>query len=433
MNRFLTRFVLPAVITFAAVGGAIVLVRSAESAEREPATVPPPLVEHVEAKASPRHPRLSGNGVVEPAREATLSPQLSGRVVYVSPSLVVGGRVEEGQVLLRLDKRDYEIALRQQRATVQQRKVELELEDAYGKVAKREWELMGNPNADGRLAKREPQKEAAEVAVDAARSQLERAKLDLQRTVLEAPFNATVKAESVEIGEIASPGAVVATLVGTDALWVRVSIPVEYLALLDVPGLGAQQGAVATVTQRLGPHTAVQRAGRVIRLVNEVDAESRTAQVLVEVERPLDPPPGELPLLPGAFVEVELQGRELPQVFALPRVAVFEGRRAWVVDDEQRLRKRELRVVWGDDERVYATHGLADGDRVVVTPPATALEGMEVRSEVQASSSTDGERVSAAAPADAPVEETSADPTRSPTSASSIPGPSNSQPKGAEG
>lgn len=380
MKRFLTRFLLPAMITAAAVGGAVVMVRSAESAEREPPVVLPPLVESVVVEAAPASPRLWGNGVVEPAREATLSPQLSGRIVYLSPSLVVGGRVKEGEVLLRIDKRDYEIAVRQQRAQVQQREVELELEKAYGKVAKQEWELMGSAKADGRLASREPQREAAEVGVDAARSMLERSKLDLGRTVIKAPFNATVRAESVEEGEIASPGQVVATLVGTDALWVRVSVPVEHLGLISVPGQAAGPGAPARVVQRLGDRAMVERTGRVIRLINELDPESRTAQVLVEVENPLDPQPGELPLLPGAFVEVELEGQALPHVIAVPRVAVFEGRSAWVVDPEQRLRKRTLRIGWGDAEQVYVTAGLAEGDRVVIKPPALALEGMEVRS-----------------------------------------------------
>lgn len=383
MKRFLTRFLLPGLITAAAVGGAVVMVQSAESAEREPAAVPLPLVEHVEVKAEVARPRLWGNGVVEPAREATLSPELSGRIVYLSPSLVVGGRVKEGEVLLRVDKRDYEIAMRQQRAQVQQRQVELELERAYGKVAKQEWALMGDAKADGRLASREPQREAAEVSLEAARSVLERSKLDLGRTVLRAPFNATVQSESVEKGELASPSQVVATLVGTDALWVRVSLPVEYLGLIGVPGQGAGEGAAARVVQRLGDRGVVERAGRVIRLVNELDPESRTAQVLVEVEHPFDPPPGELPLLPGAFVEVELEGQEIPQVVPVPRVAVFEGRHTWVVDHEQRLRKRALTVGWGDAERVYVTAGLTTGDRVVVTPPPLVLEGMEVRSEAR--------------------------------------------------
>ncbi|MEX1366802.1 MAG: efflux RND transporter periplasmic adaptor subunit [Nannocystaceae bacterium] len=382
MNRFLTRFLLPGVITAAAVGGAVVLGRSAESAEREPPVSTPPLVEVIELEAAAAKPSLRGTGLVEPAREATLSPELTGRITYLSPSLVVGGRVSQGDVLVRIDKRDYQIAVRQQRAQVQQAQVELELEAAYGKVAKQEWELMGNPNADGRLAGREPQREAAAVKVDSAKAALERARLDLGRTTIVAPFNATVIAESVEEGEIASPGQVVATLVGTDTLWVRASVPVEYLALIDVPGFGGvTEGSEATVVQRLGNRGDVERQGRVVRLVGELDVESRTAQVLVEVPRPLDPLPGELPLLPGAFVDVELSGRQVPDVLAVPRLAVFEGRHAWVVDDEGRLRKRSLEIGWGDDERVYVTSGLRSGEHVVITPPSPAIEGMEVRSE----------------------------------------------------
>ena len=404
MKRFLTRFVLPGLITAASVAGAVIMVRSAESAEREPPELPPPLVEHVEVKAEALRPRLAGHGVVEPAHEATLSPEVSGRITYLSPSLVVGGRVREGDVLLRIDRRNYELAVKQQRAQVHQRQAELELEQAYGKVAKREWESMkGTASADGRLASREPQREVAEILVEAANSTLDRARLDLERTVIRAPFNATIRSETVEEGEIATPGQVVATLVGTDALWVRVSIPVEYLALIGVPGLGTaaplgdepkgppSEGAQARVVQRLGDRGAVERSGRVIRLVNELDPESRTAQVLVEVERPLDPPPGELPLLPGAFVEVELEGQEAMQVVAVPRLAVVEGHHAWVVDGEQRLRKRRLQIGWGDQEHIYATAGVSAGERVVVTPPPTALEGMQVRSEASKAFGAEGD------------------------------------------
>lgn len=384
MRRFLTRFVLPGLITAASVAGAVVMMRSAESAEREPPELPPPLVEHVVVDGTAVNPRLWGNGVVEPAHEATLSPELSGRITYLSPSLVVGGRVRAGDVLLRIDRRNYELAVKQQRAAVHQRQAELELEQAYGKVARKEWEsMMGQANADGRLASREPQREVAEVLVEAAHSALDRARLDLERTVIRAPFNATVRSETVEEGEIATPGQVVVTLVGTDVLWVRVSIPVEHLGLIGVPGQGAGEGAKARVIQRLGDRGQVERSGRVVRLVNELDPESRTAQVLVEVQRPFDPPPGELPLLPGAFVEVELEGQGALPVVAVPRLAVIEGHHVWVVDGEQRLRRRELQIAWGDEQSVYATAGLTAGERVVITPPPTALEGMEVRSEAR--------------------------------------------------
>lgn len=385
MKRFLSRFLIPAALTAAAVSVAVVMVNSAESAERQPSKEGPPVVEHVELRAQTIAPIIEGTGVVEPAREATLSSQVSGRIVYLSPALVVGGRVTQGEVLVRLEKRDYEIAVRQQRATVQQAAVELELELAYGKVSAREWEQMGDPQVDGRLARRVPQAEAAKVKVSGAKASLERSKLDLSRTTIRAPFNATVVEESVEEGEIASPGAAIATLVGADALLVRVSVPVEALGFLEIPKSPDGEGSTARVIQRLGRRGAVERVGTVVRLVHQIDAESRTAQVLVRVDHPLDPEAGELPLLSGAYVDVEFTGQPVDDVLAVPRVAVVEGRFVWVVDDDQRLRKRSLEIAWGDADTVFTTAGVRSGDRVLTALPPRPLEGMEVVSEARGS------------------------------------------------
>ena len=136
--KIVTRLLLPGIITATAIAGAVMLVQSAESAEREPPAVEAPLVEFIRVQRESVPPSLPGTGVVEPAREAMLSPELSGRIVYMSPSLVVGGRFEKGEVLLRLDKRDYQIALGQQRSQVEQAKVELELEKAHGKAGAKE-------------------------------------------------------------------------------------------------------------------------------------------------------------------------------------------------------------------------------------------------------------------------------------------------------
>ncbi len=381
MKRFITRFMLPVLITAAAVGGAVLLVRSAESADREPPESPPPLVEAVEVHAAAARPKLMGTGVVEPAREASISPEVSGRIVELSDKLVLGGRFVQGEVMVRLDDRQYKLAVKQRRGEVRRAELDLELEKAHGKVARQEWALMGEGKDAGRLAGREPQREVAQVGVEIARGAVSQAKLDLERTVIRAPFNATVDAESVEIGEVVSPGSVIATLVGTDAFWVRVSLPVEDLALLEVPGYGGTAGSPARVIQRLGPQRTVERTGTVVRLISELDRESRTAQVLVEVISPLDPPPGALPLLPGAFVDVELTGAAPTEVIAVPRLAVFEGRRTWVLDPQQRLVRRELNIEWGDDQAVYVSGGLSDGERVVIMPPSSALEGMEVRTK----------------------------------------------------
>ena len=382
MKRFLLRLLLPVSIVGASVGGAAILVGSAESAERAELTRELPLVEVVEVSISTEPFIVQGNGLVEAAREVTISPEVAGKLVRVSDRLVEGGRLRKGDLLVKIDPRPYALAIRERKAQVEQSKLERTVESARGEVAAREWKLLRDDQPDRErspLALREPHKQAAAVAVESAEAALERARYDHSRTSIRAPFNATVASESVEEGQYVAPGSVLATLVGTDAYWIRVSLPVEALSMLKIPELGAEEGSRARIRQSLGTGGRVEREGRVIRLINRLDPRSRTAQVLVEVDGPLDAPPGQLPLLRDAFVEVELEGKVLADVLAVPVAAVSEGRVAWVVTDDDTLQRRELDVLWKTPELVYVTGGLSQGERVLTTDLPLLTDGMQVR------------------------------------------------------
>jgi multidrug efflux pump subunit AcrA (membrane-fusion protein) len=100
--------------------------------------------------------------------------------------------------------------------------------------------------------------------------------------------------------------------------------------------------------------------------------------VLVTIDDPLGDGSG-LPLLPGAFVDVDLRGRTLHGVAAVPRTGIREGNVAWVVGDDSRLHRTEVTVGWREEERVFVTGGLQDGDRVVTSPLSLPIDGMAVR------------------------------------------------------
>ncbi len=380
MHWTLSRVLLPAVILGAAGFGAATLVQSAETAEKDPPPVVAPLVEVVSVHRATLAARVVGTGVVEPEREVTLSAEVSGRLTKVADSLVVGGRVTKGDFIAKIDGRTYDLSVRQQNSQVAKARSDLELEKGRGSVAEREWELLGGDVKRKRsaLALREPQLEAAQVALESAKASLDRAKFDRSRTRVVAPFNATITREAVEVGAYMAPGAQLATLIGTDAFRVRVSLPIEDLALIEVPGLHGQQGSKARVLQELGSRT-IEREGTVVRLVGELDADSRTAQVLVQVKNPLDPPKGELPLLPGAFVRVEIDGKQAEDVSPVPRSALSEGSRVWVVASDDTIAPRDLTIAWSDGETVFASAGVEDGDRLMVTDLPTLVKGMTVR------------------------------------------------------
>jgi multidrug efflux pump subunit AcrA (membrane-fusion protein) len=355
-------------------------------------------VEVATVKLASHKARVPASGVVVPSRQVLLAAEVGGRVVQMHRDLVPGGRLPRGTQLLRIDARDYKLAVDQQYAQVDRAQTELELEKGRKRIAEREWELLGkSPTAPsgggaagggaagegGNLALREPQLRTAEAAVKAAASGLERARLAVGKAALSVPFNALVQSRSVDIGQLVAPGAPLATLVGTDTFWVQVSVPVGRLAWIDVPGLGgAATGSPAVIRQRTGEGEIVRR-GTVIRLLGDLDPAGRMARLLIEIDDPLGLSAGAeqpaIPLLIGAYVDVEIEGRELVQVAELPREALREGDAVYLVGPEDELEIRPVEVVWRQRDRVLVGKGLAAGDRVVLSPLPAPLARMKLK------------------------------------------------------
>ncbi len=389
LSKILSRFIIPVALVAGGVVLAGAMINSAPKANRTPKPAEPPVVDVLEIPSQTAQAVIRGTGTVEPARQVILAPEVSGKITSLSDHLVLGGRVVEGEKLGKIDARDYRIAIKQQKSQVESAALEVEIEEGRGRVAEREWDLLssrGGPaegSAQARLVKREPHKAAAEKQLESAKSGLQQAQIQLSRTTIKAPFNATITAENVEVGQFVQPGASLATLVGTDAFWIRVALPLEDLALIDIPRQEGEPGSKVRVVQSIGrvgggEPVIIEREGRVVRLIGELDGQTRRAQVLVQVDDPLDPPEGQLPLLPGAFVEVFIEGDRLPGSRQVPREALVEGDEVLVADRDDKLARREVEILWGDSEFVYVAEGGESGDRVIVGGISLPIEGMEL-------------------------------------------------------
>jgi len=341
---------------------------------------PSPHVQMLDVEMGPTQPVIEASGVVEPDQRIGLVPQVSGRVVRQAEALRPGGRFAAGEPMFWVEAQDYELAIQQQVAMVKQAELNLALEQGRGETARQEWALLGagRPSELASLTLREPQLANAEAALSSARAGLERAELNLKRTVLRAPFNATVLDESVDLGQVVAPGAPIATLVGTDRVRVNISLSLAEVSLLQVPGLNAEQGSSVAVIQRLDDGSTATHQGRVSGLAAQLDPQARTARLLVLVDDPLTAGPGGLPLLPGAWVEVELQGSPIAGIAAIPRSSVQEGDSVWVVTTDNTLAKRSLEVAWRSKDELFARAGFEPGDHLVPQPPALAADGIEV-------------------------------------------------------
>jgi RND family efflux transporter MFP subunit len=359
--------------------------RMAPTAARTKPEVTRTQVQVVLVRAQTKPARVRATGTITPAREIAVIPEVGGKVAWCSPELVPGGQFDEGDVLVRIDPRDYQLAVDQELGRVTNAELELEQELGRQQIAEREWDYLKSDETGARksLVLRQPHLAAAKQNLSAAKSAVARARLELSRTTLTVPFNATVVSEQVDVGQVIAPGTRIASLVGTDQFWVRVSVPVERLDSLALPraaskGKPEQGGSPARVRHALPDGRAIEREGSVLRVESQHDAATRTAQVLIGIDDPLDTPDGGVPLLPGAFVEVEISGTNQEHVFVLPRAAVHQGDTVWVVESDSTLGVRKVRITWTGADEVYAKGGLSDGERVIVTPLPTAILGMPV-------------------------------------------------------
>ena len=384
--RVLIRFLLPLLILAAGGSGAAYFLNNRPKARQRPAERRVALVEVMRLAPSRQRVVVRAMGTVRAARTIVLRPRVSGQVVQVSPELLPGGLFEAGQRLLQIDPKDYELAERQKAGDVAKAQCDLKLETGRQSVAKREYELLGQSvqQQDQELVLRKPQLAMAQAAVAAAEAGLQKAKLDLARTDVRAPFNAMVQSKQVDPGSQVSPTTQLATLVGTDEYWVQASIPVDQLKWITSPQSSGQEGSPVRIFNECGWGPGVARVGYVTRLSADLEPEGRMAKLLITVNDPLGlESPGVNPpvMLIGMYVRVEIQGNELEGIFSVPRTALRDGRQVWIMGPNDTLEIRKVKIVWRGRDRVLVGNGLGAGDRMITSNLATPVEGMPLRIE----------------------------------------------------
>ena len=363
---------------------------------------------------------VRARGTVMPARQVVLGTEVGGKVINVASNLQPGGKFAKGDIIARVDPSDYRIAVEQQFALVDSAAAQLQVEESRVAVAKREWEMFGSKGkgtANKQLALREPQMRSATTQLKSAKSGLRRARLGVERTLLRAPFDGMVQERNVDLGQIVAPGAPLLRFVGTRSYWVQISIPIERLVWISVPGVNANgDGSIVKVSHRIGDQL-IEKEGRVLRLLSDVDPAGHMARVLIEVNDPLgmadtgaEQPPVQpespaqastLPLLLGSYVEVAIEGRVAENIVELERSALRDGDEVYVLTDSSTLEKRKVQVLWRQEGTVLLSGGLAAGETIVMSPLAAAVNGMKLRlpGEPQASPEPVGDKPKATTPA----------------------------------
>ena len=385
MNKTKSRFLHFAIpIVLVALGGLGMWVLTASKAElkKRRSSAPIPLVRTIRVTAGPHSVTIQGEGTVRPLQEIQLVPEVDGKVVYMSPALVDGGEFSKGDTLLRIDPVDYQLAVTLAEAKVKDAESNLQLAAEEAAAAEEEWRMLysGNSEADPEpppLVAKEPQLAAAQARLEADKADLRKAQLNLERTELIAPFDGRVSQENVDLGQYVSPGQSLATLYSTEAAEIVIPLEHESLFWFHVPGFteGEGSGSPARVRAAIGGRE-MSWAGEVVRAEGKLDERTRMINVIVLVDKPFATRP---PLAMGLFVTIEIEGQHLPKAAVLPRPVLHEDNVVWVIDEDDRLRFRNVDVARVQGDEVIVASGLKDGERIVITPLRAVTDGMAIR------------------------------------------------------
>jgi RND family efflux transporter MFP subunit len=348
---------------------------------------PPPVVPVVDVtavKATDYQVRAHTRGTVSPRTESTLIPEVSGRVIEIAPNFRQGGFFEAGDVLLKIDPRDYENAVTVARSELARARIDVEEEQARSEQAVRDWKRLGEAGEPSDLVLRIPQLASAKAGVAAAQARLEQAATDLERTRIVAPYAGRVLEKNVDVGQYVSPGSVLASVYAVDYVEIRLPLTNEQLEYVRLPeryrGEQEVQGEnpEVIVTARIGQREFSWK-GRILRTEGAIDTRSRQLFAVAQVDDPYARYEDRPPLKVGQFVEAEIVGETLFDVFVIPRAALRASDQVLIVDDEDRLQRRQVEVLWSEGEQVVIGAGLHDGDRISSTNLPYAIGGTPVR------------------------------------------------------
>jgi RND family efflux transporter MFP subunit len=378
------KVVLPIIILVVGVILTIVMVKSRGPVETRPAQNYAPLVRVVTAEPTTHQFKVKTNGTVKPRTETALVPEVPGRVVWVASSFADGGFFEKGDVLVKLDSRDFELAMVTARGTVAQAKVRAELEEAQAEVAREEWKKLGG-GKESPLATRELQVQEARAALAAAEATLEKAERDFNRTRIRAPFAGRVRQKMVDVGQYVSPGVAIAHIFAVDYVEVRLPIPDSELAFLDLPiNYRGEQDHHRGPEVVLSADFAGKRrrwTGRIVRVEGEIDPVSRMVHAVAQIDNPYGRSEGSesMPLAVGLFVDAEILGETVEGAFVIPRSALRGENKVIIVDKDNHIRFRDVDIRRIGRENAVIVGGLAAGERLCVSTLEAVTDGMQVR------------------------------------------------------
>ena len=322
--------------------------------------------------------KILTNGEVKPLNEINLISQVSGQIVKAASEFVDGGIIKAGSPLVWIDDRDYKLAVISAESRVAQASKLLEREIAESELAKNDWEELGIGEASP-LTLRIPQLKEAEAAEKAALADLEKAKLNLERTVVKLPFQGIIRQKKTGVGQFVGTGSILATAFSTEEVLIALPLTDTELSYLGLPLAYEEETTLSGPKVNfysLVSNKNSEWTGRIVRTAGSIDPLTRLVYVYAEVINPYQQSP---PLAIGMFVDAVIEGKTIKDGFLIPNSAINNNSKIYIINKSDNLEIREIEVLGTENDNVIIKGEISEGERVVVSPLNNAKDGMALK------------------------------------------------------
>jgi RND family efflux transporter MFP subunit len=365
------QIVFPIIALAIGVGGFVSAMAMKKPPEEKVVEVITPFVTVDDVAMLPMRLKVSSQGIVAARYETRVVAQVGGEIVELSSRFVRGGFVKKGELLARIDPSDYQVSLIEAQANHAQALASLELEQAQGHVAKSEWESIESTKPSD-LSLRRPQLKQELARVKAAQAAVKRAKRNLERTEVVAPYDALIDSRNIGMGSYVGTGSELGKLLSTSLAEVRLPLAANELQYLENDGVGSVVELSASIAGKIAVWSAT-----ITRSEGVIDSKSRMTYLVAEVKNPYNENIGRKTLRFGTYVTAKIEGISLPSAMLIPRHLILRDKVA-VLSSEDKLHFKKVYIVREQAQDAVITDGIVSGDRIITSALDYPIEGMKL-------------------------------------------------------
>lgn len=377
LQRILNFLLLPLIIL-----GAVMLAKSMIASKPPRKTVKQreviPRAVFLEVSAATHAPVISTFGNTRSFNQAIISAQVGGEILRISDSFNTGRVVAKDELLLEINPADYLALIAQQEGAVAQAQQVLAEEETRSEIARADWLDSNHTLAEASdFTLRKPQLAAAKAGVASSQAALQKARLDLERTRIRAPFDAIVSQRSASPGNVVTGGSNLGSLISREKIEVRLPLTPQQVTRLTLPSPSEGTTLAATLTSPSQPDQSWDAL--LTRTEPSVDPQNQVLFLIAEVQDPFANPESYLPI--GAFVNASITANEIPDCYQLPNTALVEDSFIWLIGKDNKLKQQTVERVFSADNYFLAQFEEEEEKgpfQVAIRPLASFREGQTV-------------------------------------------------------